>query len=897
MGTLYRDNRTVNPRVDPAEGRVKTSRLTMQGRRPAVARWGLFALLLGVAACPPPGPAGPRRTGRSGTHRAQRRPPASVPRAEAFVITSAEDLLGGPGATGRVGDVRLDNGRVAFVIEALDRRWGFALGGGNLVDAGLSRGGGDALAQMFTYFGEFPRQAIYERLSIRTERDGTAVVKVEGHDSKDRNLEVSTEYALRPLVDFLEISTVVENRGTEAVELPLGDAIQWGGLRAFAPGHGFGVPHDPGVPWIAGIGTDVTVGYGTYQEPIRGPSGSSWTDTILTVANLHPGGSAAYDRILVVRAGPDAARVASRVHTLRGDALGTIQGRVQDRAGRSVLDARIELRGADGKLQAITAPDADGHFLAQLPPGAYGLRAVAPGRAGGDDVVTTLGASASVRVDLSLSAQSHLRYRLRELARGRTDDLVSGKLTIEGLAGTSTPDLGPRFRTRGGNVVYTATGQGSIPLAPGRYRVTASRGPEYALSVSELAVPEGGSAALDAELRRVVDSQGFACGDFHQHTVGSSDAATTIRDRVISNVGEGVEIAVASDHNVVTDFATVIASLGVGRDLFSIQGNEVTTDTSPRPVGHFNVFPVPRDAAAPGGGAWDVFALLAPDLFALARADGADRVVQVNHPRATDNGFFALAGYDPRTNRGRPGMWAADFDAVEVFNSSRIERVPAILTDVYAMWNRGLTPAITGSSDTHSIIGEEPGFPRTCLAVGDDPSTLTEQAIVDALKRTRNGFVTNGPYPRFRVEGVDVGGLARARAGRVTVEIEVQAAPWIDVRTIQLVVNGEPEEPVVIAPPAAAEPPVVRWRGTLRPRLRRDAWIQLIVRGDRSLAPVVQHDPADGPLALTNPIWVDVDGNGRFDPPIAPEAELAEPAAPRPPGAPAHLPRVNPADR
>jgi len=836
------------------------------------------------------------------------------------VITSAEDLLSGPGATGQVGDIRLDNGRVAFVIEALDRHWGFALGGGNLVDAGLSRQGRDALAQVFTYFGEFPRQAVYEQLSIRTEGDGTAVVKVEGHDSKDRSLEIATEYALRPLVDFLEISTVVENRGTTTVELPLGDAIQWGGLRAFAPGHGFDMPNDPGVPWIAGIGTDVCIGYGTYQEPIRGPSGSSWTDTILTVANLHPGGSAAYDRLLVVRGGPDAARIASRVHTLRGDDLGTIRGHVRDREGRPVPDARIELQSTDGKPQAITAPDVDGNYLAQLPPGAYRLLVTAPGRSGGDPVPATVGAHGSLLVDLSLSAPSHLRYRLRELGRGRPDDLVSGKLTIEGTSGTPTPDLGPRFRTRGRNVVYTVTGQGSVPLAPGHYRVTASRGPEYALSVHQVTIPEGGGAEIMAELRRVVDSQGLVCGDFHQHTVGSSDAATTIRDRIISNVGEGVEIAVASDHNVVSDFSEAIADLGVGRDIFSIQGNEVTTDTSPRPIGHFNVFPVERVPDAPGGGAWDVFALGAGDVFALARADGVDRVVQVNHPRSRDNGFFALSGYDPRTNRGRPGMWAADFDTIEVFNSSRVDRVPAILTDVYAMWNRGLTPAITGSSDTHSIIGEEPGFPRTCLAIGDDPSTLTVQSVVDAFKRTRNAFVTNGPYPRLRVEGVDVGGLARARRGHVDAEIEVQAAPWIDVRSIQLVVNGEPDEPIVVAPPADGEPPVVRHHGTVRLRLRRDSWIQLVVRGDRPLSPVVQHDPPDGPLALTNPIWVDVDGNGRFDPPVLPEAEPIEPpatrrpppapprrpaaAAPRRPGkappAPAkapRLPQVNPADR
>jgi hypothetical protein len=200
---------------------------------------------------------------------------------------------------------------------------------------------------------------------------------------------------------------------------------------------------------------------------------------------------------------------------------------------------------------------------------------------------------------------------------------------------------------------------------------------------------------------------------------------------------------------------------------------------------------------------------------------------------------------------------------------------------------------IVGSSDTHSILGEEPGYPRTCLAVGDDPARLTVQAVVDALVHSRDVFVTNGPFPRIRVEGVGIGGLVRAHRGRIDVEVEVQAAPWIDVRTIQLVVNGEPGDPIVVAP-SAGEPPVVRWSGTMRPRLWRDSWLQLIVRGDRDLRPVLRREPLDTPIALTNPIWVDVDGNGRFDPPEPPEAEPGDPAAsPRT----LRLPRLSPADR
>ena len=104
----------------------------MQGRRPAVARWTprftlLVAALLALFSCGPwPG----EHRSRRADHGAARPRPASRPRptlrrAEACVIAQPEDLLAGSGASGQIGDVRLDNGRVAFVIEALDRRWGF----------------------------------------------------------------------------------------------------------------------------------------------------------------------------------------------------------------------------------------------------------------------------------------------------------------------------------------------------------------------------------------------------------------------------------------------------------------------------------------------------------------------------------------------------------------------------------------------------------------------------------------------------------------------------------------------------------------------------------------------------------------------------------------------------
>ena len=59
------------------------------------------------------------------------------------------------------------------------------------------------------------------------------------------------------------------------------------------------------------------------------------------------------------------------------------------------------------------------------------------------------------------------------------------------------------------NVVYTRSGEGSVELPSGRYRVTATHGLEYTLDEQEVTVTAGQGATLRAQLERVVDTTGW----------------------------------------------------------------------------------------------------------------------------------------------------------------------------------------------------------------------------------------------------------------------------------------------------------------------------------------------------------------------------------------------------
>src|SRR5258708_33954012 len=90
--------------------------------------------------------------------------------ARAWVIADGGDLLSGSEADGKRGDLRLENGKVAFIIDGPGSALGFADSGGNLIDAvPLGRCGGatcrDSIKQVFGYLDDsFPRPPLYDRV-------------------------------------------------------------------------------------------------------------------------------------------------------------------------------------------------------------------------------------------------------------------------------------------------------------------------------------------------------------------------------------------------------------------------------------------------------------------------------------------------------------------------------------------------------------------------------------------------------------------------------------------------------------------------------------------------------------------------------------------------------------
>lgn len=820
--------------------------------------------------------------------------PAETPAAAARVhVLRAGEELGGPNATGRPGDWVIDNGEVAFVVDALGGGGGFAESGGNLVDAADARARKDELGQLFTYFGEFPRQAVYDALDARTDGD-VAVLEARGHELHEKDLAVRTEYRLAPGDRALLLRTTLENRGTTKVALAgLGDAVQWGGAEKVAPGKPVGFKGTSKGPYLGAVGRFTSYALTSTEGEIAAISGGAWSDTSQTGrVELAPGEATTYERVLVVGERPDLASVVAELVKSSGQPVASLEIQLVDAAGRPVVaepGAKVVLstpgdRGAsrEAVLSLVASPKV-GVVRGEIPPGRYHVDfAPSVGRKSGGPgmiVEARAGHVARERVLVTDASTTTLGPCLEEGLGLVTPREVPCKLTVEGQGGTPSPDFGPGHVAGPAKhqVTLRAGERVTVPLASGRYRVTASRGPEDELAVMDLDVKGPEAATGPFTLRRVVATPGYVATDFHQHTMLSADAPVATRDRVIANAAEGVEVAVASEHNHVVDLGPVVKEAGLAPFFVSIPGDELTSDASRRPWGHANVFPLTPKASEPRGGAPPVRDRGPVPLFAEARALPGKRVIQVNHPRSGQNGYFELLGFDPKTGKARSPDYADDFDALEVWNGRNVDARERILQDFFALLRLGKAVTPIADTDTHGIVGQEAGYPRTYVRVKDDAhleawDEARTADLVENVRTTRDVVLTNGPFVEVTARGqgadVGIGGTATAKAGRVTVDVRVRAASWVEVEAaeIRLASGGDesanrasqvvgPREVTLKPARDAVGATVATASFTLAVR-GRDAFV-VVVRGRKPMRPVLEGDDAEiAPWALTAAVWV-----------------------------------------
>lgn len=448
--------------------------------------------------------------------------------------------------------------------------------------------------------------------------------------------------------------------------------------------------------------------------------------------------------------------------------------------------------------------------------------------------------------------------RIEVVVQGEGGEPLPSKITLFPTNGLGL-SLGPADRVEGSeDVVYLPRGKGTVACPFGSYDVVVSRGPEYGLHRQRVDVAFGVRGDVHAVLRREVESDGWIAGDFHLHCQPSFDTALPIPGRLVSLAAEGVEWAIATDHNEVTDYNPTIEKLGLRPFLLGSIGDEITT-RSPN-YGHFNAWPL-EPAAAP----LPYESVTPQELFDGARRDPGVEVVQVNHPSfgPGEDQYFDVYRLDPYTGIAAEPGFSYEFDALEVMNGKYLAQGLQNFRTWMVLRNRGYNITATGNSDSHHVVFREPGYPRNLVSThAPSVADANEADLVDAVLAGRV-VVSYGPVIDLRVNGAPVGALVAAVEGEAQLEARVQCASWMTLETAQVFVNGSSVATIPLANTKGS--PLDTTLTTTYP-LTRDSWVLLFVEGKGDLSPVMR-TAGFRPLAFTNPVRVDFDGDGEFTPP------------------------------
>lgn len=252
----------------------------------------------------------------------------------------------------------------------------------------------------------------------------------------------------------------------------------------------------------------------------------------------------------------------------------------------------------------------------------------------------------------------------------------------------------------------------------------------------------------------------------------------------------------------------------------------------------------------------------------------------------------------------------------------------ANLGDWFNLLNQGRIKAAMSNSDTHSTAIVQAGGPRNYVASSADVPGDLDDAELAASVRDGRLIGTSGPFLTVEIAG-DGGAIAghglgdttvvTATSGTATVRLHVQSAVWAEFDTIEVFTNTVPfavpdtNMHGAQVPRYGVEPALVLRAGTdfevtsvvvdatldgavrleadveIPLAIERDTWVVVLVKGTDGVSqPLWPMNPQDldrasnatlddltdgnlgeggnPALAFSNPLYIDADGNGQFDP-------------------------------
>ncbi|MCA9123193.1 MAG: CehA/McbA family metallohydrolase [Planctomycetaceae bacterium] len=685
-------------------------------------------------------------------------------------------------------------------------------------------------------------------------------------------LEITVQYTLEQGADALRASTIIRNPTPEAIEFAASDYIRADRTFEFGndPATGLFWAHDD---WFAQAYGVIVDGCSLKAGGSRGSvlaierdgndkvSLAAGESTTIS-RSIFPGGSLLEVRGIATRL----AGVKTQANTIR----------ISDSDG-PVVHAKVTVSLAGAKYGSART-DEKGEVHVAIPQDA-GTFAYEIDAAGGRQISGMREALAEDEVlSFNIEPQGYVVANITD----ESGEPIPCKVAFHGVDETPTPDFGPDSGAVAiKNLHYSHNGKFRQPIGPGKYEVIISFGPEYDAVFRTIEVKRGETTELSAKLKRVVDTTGWVSSDFHSHSTPSGDNTSMQVGRVLNLLCENVEFCPCTEHNRISSYIPHLQQLGVEHWMATCSGMELTG--SLLPVNHQNAFPLKYTPRTQDGGAPVTDTNPIAQIERLAFWDNkSDKLVQENHPN-----LYQIIG-DRDLNDEPDGGFEAMFgfmDVIEVHpletiftkpekdEKGRLSRNP--IYHWMQMLNLGYRIPGVVNTDAHYNFHES-GWLRNYLKSSTD--TIAKIDTMEMVHTSEAGHITmtTGPFmevtmrPRARsitpvgIPGDDV----IAPGGKAALSVRVQCPNWLDINRVQVFVNGRPQNDLNFTRRDTPQPfsdGVVKFESDIPLELAQDAHIIVAAVGEgitlgRVMGPLL--GGAKPPITVSNPIFVDVDGDG-----------------------------------
>ena len=807
-------------------------------------------------------------------------------------IQDKSQLCFGVWANGYLGDYILENDKIRVIISAPEHLIPNIKGGGHIIDLCLKSYVYDYIRGIYTRVGDsFIPNYTYDDVQIKTTgypENGAAIIVSGKSDPRQESMLIKTEYLLKPDTNVLEITTSVTNLTTRTLEAtPLGDIADWGICTSFVGNQGAIQRNKPkqleNVDWFCGYMDNFSVGFTQKQATIEGYFQEYKSVVHYKKTRIRPGKSVDYKRYLIV-ADKRLAKISDFVFGMREEKFGFVNGRVvEPDSGEPIPDVDVQfIISARGESHVTPRPftrtfsDEKGSFEAMLPVGSYFVRSKAFARRSDKRPFSfPIRDGDSYGLEIRVSRTSKLGFSCRDYDTG---ELMPCKLTFINIPPTPYVNKGPGTELYSRNVYYSATGDETIDLPVGRYKVIFSRGIEYDTYEEEILITYTRKNVIDAKLKHLLDVENHIAADIGVRTNRSYDCYVSPADRVVTAAAEGVEYLVTADSNQAVDLSPDLEELNLGRYLKTAVGKKIEFMGEKNP-GHFMVWPLDGADPATLGDNSVLEAETPKQAIEILRSQFPGAFIQVNRAIFPFEGYFSQYGYDHKENPVIEDKdFSYDFDLLEIWEGKRQGIVPDNVNVLFDSWLAGNSHILPmADSSSHRTWGEEVGYPRVYISTStDDPTRISNQEIMESIKKG-HFQITNGPIITFTVNGQPPGSLITDTDGEVDCHLEVRAAPWIPTSYIDVNMDGIFLRRI-IQPPSSEVlrfPRKTSSKGSedFNIKIKKDSLLNVeVVGSERStLAPVVPPYPFQTTgmmaFAITTPVIIDFDGNGKYDPP------------------------------